>query len=90
MYAPWPMQRLPLLGGVGRRSSALPSPGDQSLVSAPTRSPLCGLPRSHRVAALARECEQMKLEIRPLIALRTNAGCYRPFPRGSAQGCGGL
>ena len=50
-------------------------------------------PRSaaaHRSAALARECEQIKLEIRPLIALRTNAGCYRPFPHGSAQGCGGL
>ena len=44
---------------------------------------------AHRIAAFARECEQMKLEIRPLITLRTNAGCYRPFPRGSAQGCGG-
>ena len=45
---------------------------------------------AHRIAALARECEQMKLGIRPLVTLRTNAGCYRPFPRGSAQGCGGL
>ena len=45
---------------------------------------------AHRTVAFARECEQMKLEIRPLIALRTSAGCYRPFPRGSAQGCGGL
>ena len=45
---------------------------------------------TRRIAALPRECEQMKLEIRPLIALRTNAGRYRPFPRGSAPGCGGL
>ena len=45
---------------------------------------------AHRIAAFARECEQIELEVRPLIALRTNAGCYRPFPRGSAQGCGGL
>ena len=45
---------------------------------------------AHQIAAFARECEQMKLEIRPLITLRTNAGCCRPFLRGSAQGCGGL
>ena len=45
---------------------------------------------AHRIAAFARECEQMKLEIRPLITLRTNAGCYRPFPRIPAQTHGGL
>ena len=31
----------------------------------------------------------MKLEIRPLIALRTNAGCYRPFPVALRRDAGG-
>ena len=44
----------------------------------------------HRTAAVAKKCEQIKREIRPLITLRSDEGRYGPFPRGSAQGCGGL
>ena len=77
-----------MLGGVGRRSHF----ADRRLVDGLRANSFTSLRSAavHRTASVAEKCEQIKREIRPLMALRTNTGRYGPFPRDSAQGCGVL
>ena len=71
--------RLLLLGGVRRRPAFVRWSPRQLF-------PSLRFAATHRIAALAVECAQSQRGIRPLIALRRDAGCYklsffRPLPR---------
>ena len=76
--------RLLLIGGVRRRPAIVRWSPRQLF-------PSLRFAATHRIAALAVECAQSQRGIRPLIALRRDAGCYRlSFFRPLQRSIGGV